>query len=96
MDGEKARHALHHDIAHIGHGFADKRDAPHGFHCKARQAQREAAHPFGAGARLARAAPAHDEPLGPCAAIARPERRALIMATVQFPEGIEGGEVCAI
>ena len=95
MDGEQPRDALHHDIAYIGHGFADEGDAPHGFYCETRQAQREAAHPFGACARLARSAPAHDEPLGPGAAIAGAQRRALIVAAIQFPQGIERGQVCA-
>ena len=96
MDGEQSRDALHHHLAHIGHGFADECDAPHGFRRKAWQAQREAAHPFGAGARLASAAPAHDEPLGPGFAIAGAQRRALIVAAIQLPEGVQRCEVCAI
>ncbi len=86
MDGEEARDALNHDIAHIRHGLANKRDAANRLLREARKPQRKAAHPLGARARLARAASAHYDPLHPRAAIARAQWGELVIARVQLPK----------
>jgi hypothetical protein len=92
VDAHEARDAFDHDVAHLGNGPADERNAMGAFVGETGEAQRAGTDPFSARARIAGTAAAEDQPGAPGCAIREGQGRELIVARPDHPVVSEANE----